>query len=781
MKQTLIYALLLLFPFLGNSQETSLKPIGSWTEYLPFQSGSSIDLSSNSVYTGTTTGLFTVNLGDRSLTRYSTVNRLNEIRIDELAFSSYNNTLIVVYENLNIDLLKGSQTVNIPSIKEASIANKSINGIFLKNNFAYLSMGFGIVKLDVDRNEISETYQFGPGGTAINVNATFVDDSKIYAATNSGIYKADLSSNLLDFNSWSLYSTNGKTKFIDIFGFNNEILTIFDEGSIDSVFALVNNGLEAKLTLSGNDIIDRSLWSDRLLLATSEHVRIYDNQYQQITEIRPFLANLTDIAFNGNRIYLLNNFDPLLEFDYSGNVINNIRPQGPFEENIFDLDVKDGILWAVPGGYNQSINNLNRPGRVYRYEDGKWTNFIDFNFPSLNGSYDILTVKSNPANPNEVYMGCWGFGLIKYENNVPFVVYDEDNSILKDRLARPDWVAIGETEFDADGNIWIVNSYTPQLLSVISSGGTWYPFDFSKIIPPFQDDQLNEGDEPAATDIEITESGIIYVALDFDNHVLVFDHNNTLSNTSDDKFAILKQGVGQGDVPGIRGITMDIDLENQLWIGTSDGIAVQYNPDNILDRSRSDRDFERVLIDDGENVEILLGGTEIADIETDGANRKWVATNGSGLYLLSADGKEEISHFTTENSPLFSDNILAVAIDDKSGEVYISTANGLLSYRSDVVEGAENLSNIKVFPNPVREDYRGPIAIDGLMNETRVKITDIEGRLVNEIESKGGRAIWNGNDFNGNRVSTGVYLIFGSAVDEKDNLKTAIGKILFIR
>ena len=777
MKRTLLSFSLIIAGIILFAQEGNLKPIGSWTEYLPFQKGTTIDIHSNMLYCGTTTGLFTLNLSDNSISRYSTVNSLNEISVAKLKYSSTYGTLVVVYQNLNIDLIKGGQTINIPSIKDASLVNKSINQIFLKDQYAYLSMGFGIVKLDILRNEITETYQFADGGNAINVNSTYVDETKIYAACNDGIYTANLSSNLLDFNNWSLYNTNGKQKFIDLFEFNNELLAVYDQNNSDSIYVLENGSLILKSIISGSNFLDKSISGDRLLMASSAGVQIFDKQYQQLSQFAPFLNNLSDIVFDNSNVYLLNNFDPLLQFNYSGEKLAAIRPEGPFEENISDIEINEGILWAVPGGYDQSINNLYRPGRLYRYTNGSWTSFIDFNIPSLNGTYDLLSINSNPNNPNELYIGCWGIGLLEYKNDLPFNGYDHNNSILNDRLLRPDWVAIGETAYDADGNLWIVNSYTNTLLKARTPNGSWFEFDFSTIR---SDDALESGPETAAIEIAITDAGLIWVALPFDNHILVLDHNNTISNPSDDKYLVLKQGEGIGNVPGIRGITMDLDNENQLWIGTTDGIAVQYNPDNIFDRSKAERDFERVLIDDGENVEILLGGTEVVDIETDGANRKWIATNGSGVYLLSPDGQEEILHFTTDNSPLFSNNILAIALDEKSGEVYMATANGLISYRSDVVAGEDNLSNIKIFPNPVREDYEGSIAIDGLMDRTRVKITDIEGRLVNELESKGGRALWNGRDLNGERVSTGVYLVFNSALTEKESLRTAIGKILFI-
>ena len=768
MRQLLLFNLLLFFASICNAQ---LKPIGSWTEHLPFQEGTSIVLHQNTLFCGTTTGLFTYNLADNSIGRYSTVNRLNEIRVNKVDYAPANQCLIVIYDNLNIDLLKGNQTINISAIKEASLPNKFINQIFVKEPFAYLSTGFGIVKMDIQRDEIAETYQFADGGGAINVNSTFVNDTHIYAATNEGLYFADLNDNLLDFNNWIIYNTDNKQEIIDLFGFGSDIYMVTNQGNSDSVFVLNNGGILANAELSGTNFIAREVREDRLLYTSSNGIEIYDLNLQTIAQFRGQVNNLRDVTFNNNKVFVINSFDPLVEYNYQGDKLASRRPSGPFQENIFDIEINDGVLWAVPGGHDQSINNLFRPGRVYKYVDNNWTSFIDFQEPSLNGSFDILSVNTNPNNPEEVYMGCWGFGLLELKNNTPFIHYDHTNSILKDRSLWPGWVGVGETTFDENGNLWIVNSYTTSVLSVRDPSNNWYQFTFSG---------LEGGEETAALEIITTPSGLVWVALPFQNHILVLDHNNTVSNPSDDQFTILKQGEGLGDIPGIRGITMELDLDNQLWIGTSDGIAVNFNPDNLFDQSPGNRDFDRILIDDGENVEVLLGGTEITDIKIDGANRKWVATNGSGVYLLSEDGKEEIQHFTTGNTPLFSNNIQAIAINDKDGQVFMATSSGLISYRSDVVKGEDNFSNIKVFPNPVREDYNGPIAIDGLMDRSTVKITDVEGRLVNELESLGGRAIWDGNNFAGERVSTGVYLVFGSALNEEESLRTAIAKILFI-
>ncbi len=755
-----------LFSLIVYSQN---KGIGEWTEHLPFQRGTSISSSDNLIYCGTTTGLFTLDLNDNSISRYSTVNILNNISIEVVSYNESEKTLLVIYEDFNIDILQNNRVINIPFIKDAALPNKIINEVFMKNQFAYVSTGFGIVKINLERKEITETYQFGQNGQSININSCIVTDNKIYAASDNGLYHANLNSNLLDFNVWRVIPSTSNKLFPKLFQFSSSIYAIESINGNNDVYEVNNNlSLTPVTQLSSKKYVDVSTNSENIFYLIENKLEVYDSTLSLTRSFNKSTGNQKDFLFTNNRFFFLNTFHPLLVFNESGELIESIKPAGPFQEDIFDMEVSDGVLWAVSGGHDGAYNNQNRNARVYKYEDREWTSYIEFSTPSLNGKYDVLSVNINPNNPNEVYFGCWGVGFLEFKNDLPFKQYFSNNSTLQERLVRPNWIAVGESAFDEDGNLWVVNSFSNQLLSVLKPDGLWSGFSFSG---------LESGTETTAKEISISPNGLIWVALPFDNHILVYDNNQTLEDRSDDKALILKQGEGSGNIPGIRGITMEFDLQGQLWIGTSDGIAVMFNPENVFDAT--DKDFDRVIISDGENNEILLQGTEIIDIKVDGANRKWVATN-SGVYLLSEDGKDQIFHFTTENSPIYSNNILALAIDNQNGEVYISTGKGLISYRSDVIKGEESFSEFKVYPNPVRENYNGPIAISGLIDNSIVKITDINGQLVNELTSEGGQAIWDGRNFNGNRVSTGVYLVFNSALNSEETLRTHIGKILFI-
>ena len=256
-----------------------------------------------------------------------------------------------------------------------------------------------------------------------------------------------------------------------------------------------------------------------------------------------------------------------------------------------------------------------------------------------------------------------------------------------------------------------------------------------------------------------------------------FNDNKTISNLSDDKYKNLNSGEFTGGLPSNTVNAIAVDFDNEIWIGTDNGFAVLYNSENVFDAAAGSYNAQRIKLEYEGNVEYVLGNTNIVDIEVDGANRKWFATANSGLILLSADGLEVISQFTTENSPLISNNIIDIKLDQTTGELYIVTDKGLISYRTDASYEDPAYSNVKVFPNPARPDFEGPITIQGIRYDSDIKITDVAGNLVYQTTSNGGTATWNGKTITGEKVTSGVYLIW-TAPNEGKGRK--VGKVLVI-
>lgn len=747
-----------------------LKPLGSWTEHMPHRVGTSITSNGTSIFCATRSGLFTFNTQDGSLSRYTKVNKLNDINVAQVKYNSFNGTTVIVYQNGNIDILKGNSVFNLPFIKDKiDITNKQINDISFFNEKAFLSFGFGIVELNTDRNEISDTYQFGNNGSEITVNSTVQVGNNIYGATDEGVYISNVNSNLLDFNSWVKQSYWSNKTIKKLFVFNDHIFSVVNTDSRDSIFD-INNGNPQFLASSATDGY-RAVFTneEEIIFASANAIEIFDDNLNKVSSITRSNNGVVGIlrSSKNNLLYIVDTFNPLVENDGNSD-IQVLRPNGPFDSGVFDLAAKDGVLWAVPGGMDKAYSSTFNLGKIYRLEGGNWTNYTNFNQAILSSSYDLASIKINPENPNDVYFGSFGTGLYRFNEQLPFIKYDDSNSGLEQRNDVVwDWIGAVGVDFDENNNLWVTNSYNTNCLKA-RINNTWISYNFQNFL----------SSSTAVTDLIITESGHKWIVLPRDNAIIVFNDNGTYTNTADDEAIRLNSETGNGAIPGIVGINITKDKKGQIWVGTTDGIAVFFNPDQVFENGK--RDAQRILIEGVENVEVLLASTTINDISIDGANRKWIATEEAGVYLLSEDGTEEIHHFTAENSPLLSNSVSSIAIDDKTGEVYFGTANGIISFRGTATEGKENFSDVSVFPNPVREDYTGPIAISGLMDNSTVKITDISGNLVNELRSIGGQAIWYGDTFRGDRAKTGVYLIFNSAENEEESLKTHVGKILLI-
>jgi hypothetical protein len=300
---------------------------------------------------------------------------------------------------------------------------------------------------------------------------------------------------------------------------------------------------------------------------------------------------------------------------------------------------------------------------------------------------------------------------------------------------------------------------------VIASDGTWYTYDCGSAVKGVR---LNN--------LQIDYNGIKWLSF-LNKGLMAYDDNKTIADKTDDRYKLLQKGQGLGGLPSNNVLCATADYDNKIWIGTDLGLVVLYSVDNIFKNDGTNYDAKMILNEVDGEVESLLGETVINDIKVDGANRKWIATGGAGVILISADGTEQIYRFTKENSPLISNNILNIEINEKTGEVYFAADNGLISFRSDASTGDSKYSDVLVFPNPVRPEYTGPVTIQGIAYNSDVKITDMAGNLVYQTTSNGGTAVWSGNTFDGKRAKSGVYLIWTAPSNAKGH---KVGKVVFI-
>jgi ligand-binding sensor domain-containing protein len=370
----------------------------------------------------------------------------------------------------------------------------------------------------------------------------------------------------------------------------------------------------------------------------------------------------------------------------------------------------------------------------------------------------------DPDNNNHIFVSTWGGGLLEYENNSLLKQYTESNSPLQNIIPGRPYVRICGLALDRSKNLWLTQTGVPGSIKVLKADGTW-------IANPVTIDA------PTIGDIIITKTGHKWIILPRGYGLFVLDDNNTPDVFSDDRYKkLLVQDTGNQTISFVYSITEDLD--GNIWIGTDQGPLIYYNPEKVFD---SDLEANRIKIsrnDGTDQADIVLKTETITSIAVDGANRKWLGTTSSGAYLLSPDGTTQIKNYNEQNSLLFSNSIVTLAVDNKTGEVWFGTLKGVQSVRGDAMSGGEKFKNVYTFPNPVREDFTGNVTITGLIKDSQIRITDISGNLVYETVSDGGQATWDLKNYTGRHVATGVYLVFCAS---KDGSQSFVTKMLVIK
>lgn len=765
--------LLCLFLLLGGTSFAQIG-MGQWRLHVPANRAIDVVANSTTVFAAYESGLIEYDKESHEISEWNAVNGLSDVVISEIDYSSSRNTLIIGFENGNIDLLKGSTVVNVPSLKIAEVqGDKKIYNIYLKDRYAYISCGLGVVVLDLDKDEVKESYYPGGGLEPIIDFAMFGDS--LYALTKSKLFSASASSPLLaDPLSWkqntmapTIVSTAEKLNDIEVSESYFYISKIHEAYGGDSVFNLSSSGLIYLNTLNF-DVQLNSVSSsvDRIVVNTEGAIFAFQgNSFLESKYAPEYWMNPLSSYHYDDTYWIADGTRGLLEFKgYSPNIIENI---GPPKDQFYKLDWEKGVLAVAGGGLADKGVTFNSAG-IYVFKEEEWTLKDRYNMDLWKDKlhWDCISVSVNPTNTNQIAVGTYSveaLSLLDADGQVT-AVFNASNSPIDNTSLGNGWAEISDLEYDSKGNLWIMNGYTNEPLKVYTKDGNWYSYSAGPASKNnFSWDMLSDYEDNHW--FSINGKG-----------VFGYDHNGTLDNTSDDAYVQLTTDPNGGALPSNLVTALAVDFDNELWIGTDNGFAVLYNAPSSFTTS-DNVNASRIKTETDGLVDYVLGGTYITDIEVDGGNRKWIGTANSGLVLLSADGLEILEHFTKDNSPLISDAILDIEIDHNSGEVFIITDGGLISYRSDASYAKDDYSDVNIFPNPARPDFEGPITIQGIKYDSDVKITDAAGNVVFKTTSNGGTATWNGNTLSGQPVASGVYLIWTAPNEGKGHF---VGKVAII-
>ncbi|MFH1936793.1 MAG: T9SS type A sorting domain-containing protein [Bacteroidota bacterium] len=757
----------------GFSQET---PIGQWRDELPYYQVISLTEAGNYIYAATPYAIFYFDKEDNSVQRMSKINGLSDIGITTIDYNKETKTVVLTYSNANIDLISNLMVTNISDIKRKQIlGNKTINSIYCHEKYAYLACCFGIVVLDLEKEEIRDTYYIGPNGSPINVLSITSDiNDTLWAATELGIYKAYIKDpNLVNFAVWELDARMEKTMRY------NTITAIGDKVFVnksrttpnrDTIYIHSNGNWTPWNTELSNTLHKLHSMYDRLIITYNYFVYAYDQALQQVYTVWNYSPGapypLDAIQDKDNLLWIGDTYAGLISYHIAENYFSRYDLSGPLTASAFSMTTRGDDLLIAAGGRDGSYVPIYNAGQVYKFDNSNWTNFSGWNIPTMAGINDLVTVAIDPNDSKRFYAGSWGKGLMEFYGDENTNRYGSWNSTLGSHSASDTGdIRVGGTAFDKDGNLWVSTSHTNHCLS-LKRGNDWKGFTITEV----QESDLGQ--------MIIDRYGQKWIVMRYGNmnanSLIVFTDNGTPDNPADDHAKKLNSSEGHGAIPGTIVFAIAEEHDGEVWIGTEKGVAVFYNPENIF--TGGNYDAQRILVEYGGYYQYLLENETVTAIAVDGSNRKWIGTDRSGVFLFSADGTNEIHHFTENNSPLFSNRITSLAIN-ANGDVFMGTDKGVISYRGSATQGTETMDDVYAFPNPVKEGYSGIIGIKGLVTNAQVRITDISGAVVHSTKAEGGQAIWDGTNLNGKRVKTGVYLVFAS--DEKGKEKV-VTKILII-
>ncbi|HLO59320.1 MAG TPA: T9SS type A sorting domain-containing protein [Bacteroidales bacterium] len=764
MKRNLIFLLATIF--IAQVIQAQM-PSGAWRDHLPYSHGKKLAEYHNRIYCLTTDGsLYSFGINDRDIKKHSKVNGLSDAEISTIGTSSVTSTLLIGYSNGNIDLVRNDSVINIPDIKRKSIiGGKSINNVYIRNNYAYLACDFGIVLCDLNRREIKETYYFGPGGTQIQVNAITSDGVEIIAATGQGIYHADINDpNLLDFSAWSKYQNlpDPDISYKYVVSYNSSLYTIYRNGtSSDAVIRFDESSWENWSQGFSSHYEFLGGQNGNLVLSTTDHTRIYSSQGTVSREIVSFYSQDV-LVDSGNDLWYAALFGGLVKVDANGNS-SAIAPSGPPYRDAGDIQALQGNVWVAGGTFKTKWTG----NGAYLFVDEKWKEYNGNSIPDLKDFLNISEISIDPNDPGHVIGGSYGYGIAEFQDGRLVHIENESGGVLKPVQSyegQTGYVRITGIDIDKEGNIYAVGSNALTAAYKKQPGQNWTAINLNYKGFGFQ---TNTGE------ILVTSTGQKWLALN-NAGIVVFEDENGES-TSEKSFNVKNQfGTVVDNV-----LCLAEDKDGTIWVGTNKGPVQYSDPSEIINSTANIEGYQYVIPrnDGTSSGDIMLSSEQVNDIAIDGGNRKWIATEKSGVFLISADGKKELLHFNEENSPLFSNSVQTIGINDKTGEVFFGTDKGIIAYNGSATEAGEDFGDVYVFPNPVRETYQGNITVSGLASDVNVKITDITGNLVYETAALGGQAVWDGRNFRGDRVQTGVYLVFCT---NEDGTKTYVTKLLFI-
>ena len=746
-----------------------------WKTYLSYNNTNSVEESNDQVFVVAEGSLYTYGKDDNSIKQYYKGNGLNDNTISLIRYNKQTKSLLIIYDNSNIDILEGGVATNLPYLSTStSIRDKQINSVLVHDEYAYLSTAFGIVVVNMAKKEIKDTYKL-----SLNITSCAIQNGNIYASTtnkaevSSGIIYASLKENLLDKANWKPYGLSNLSDSHTISAIASFKNTLFYLVSQQGIF-YENNG-ELSRIINSSTLKYMKVIGEKLACIDNSRVFIVSDT-QKFDQIN---LSINDIStYQTDKYWIAEGSKGLRSIQRKGSnsfeALNEpIILDGPYNNSAFDIVCKNDKVYMIIGGKDLlNGKRFDKGGYILTYDYDKWS-FIDpkeaqkkLNLPRNPRDYTSIAVTTDDSNDEIVYASSMGDGVIQYKNGTPVQSYNEKNAFKETAGGYGSgYCYIDGLAFDKNGNLWMTSSEVNHAVLVLDKAGAWHRLDIEQLRGVY-----------TINDILITSTNDKWIYVPRNTPKLVMIPNSeSLDEVSSYEFTTLIDTDGKELTPSNYTCVAE-DKDGYIWVGTNRGAVYFTKPRISSAEDKAATRCTRVKYTNEEtgNLAYFLDNVVVTTLKVDAGNRKWIGTKGNGVYVLDNDNETIVYQFNTTNSPLLSDNIYDIEINDKTGEVFIGTDKGLNSYQGEASEGKSDYSEIYAYPNPVRPEHMDKVTIVGLMDNSNVKITDLNGNIIYQTKSLGGQAIWNCRNASGSHVATGVYLVLASTEEASESVVTKI-------
>ena len=736
-------------------EELDYGSIKQWRPHFSYTTIKKVIQSTTDVYALTDGVVFSLNKEDESLTEWNKSTGLSSSTVTQLGYDKMTDKVVLCYSDGKIDLIDGEGNITpmLDLYQKASSISVSVNHLFIHNGKAYLSLAFGIVVLDLDKAEVKDTYYIGENASNVEVKAVAILNDSIFALSPTNLFAASLKTNLVDYNFWHNYALPE----------GENISALFAE--YDQLYIKQGNNLKIRNNNDWKVVADTLSWvscNDGHIIAYQYGVGLIEIKAEDIVPLIDYWPS--DAIYDAQRqcYWLAVNSAGICKLTNQGRQF--FVPAGPISNYGYRLKYIGNELF-IAGGERWAIQKK-RPGNFSIYNGKTWRKMYASTAQNALGLLprDVVSFAGKADEPGHFFAACYGQGVYEYKDYKPINRYTPDNSTLITAVAsNPEYYTRTEgAMIDEQGNLWVLNTENATSpINIMTPDGKWVGLSIvingnkTMLKTPWEI-VVDKRDSRYKWMIDQRE----------DQGVFFFYDNGTPTNNTDDRCVKRKEFYDQDNIQLMPANIYCLvqDKNNDIWIGTPAGIIIIPSTVDFFTSNECYR--VKIPRNDGTNLaDYLLGTEQINCIAVDGANRKWIGTANSGLYLMSEDGLTTEAHFTTDNSLLPSNNILSIAIHPINGEVFVGTGEGIASYRSDASEGQDDYSQAYAFPNPIRPDYAGSIAITGLMENSIVNIVDEGGNLICKTRSNGGTAVWDGKNQLGQKASSGIYTALCNASD----------------